>query len=532
MPQKHGNNNSATSTKLGNRKKRNTASSNNSVSSKKSTSNRISKQKKKAPERAIDPAKYLSDSQRIDFTLRNFYNSLYSNLISNLYVDDSSAILVAISGGVDSVTLLDSMAVLSEKYNYKLQAIHYNHGLRGNESNNDEEFVKALCMEYGVECHTGRGDVSEFAKRNSLSVEEAARILRYKYFEKVAQNTKPNFLVTAHTANDSAETFMINLFRGTGLTGLCGIPARRKFVKSSQLIRPLLIFKKAELIKIAKKRGLKWREDSTNKQSTFLRNKIRNELIPLIEKEYSVSVVELLNRVSRHIHGADKFIHEFVKNTMKNLIVDRTFERFAIRIPYFQTFDDFIKGEIIQYSISKYLKSGPASLEIIEKILELLPKSSGTMCEINDKIRVIRDRNELIFTLKAEIKIVDEIISREGEFEYGSQKIILETVERKDVNFSSNPEIEYFDMEFMPKLLQIRNWREGDFFTPLGMDGRVKLSDYFINSKVSIPDKEKALVLTDKLDVIWICGMRMSDKYKVTDSSRKILKATFIDNKN
>ncbi len=468
----------------------------------------------------IAPAKLITDIQRKDEFIREFLTSTNEKLVNDLFVTSDAHLLVGVSGGVDSIALLDAMAQISQKVGFTITVAHFNHMLRAGDSDEDEKFVMQVAKEYNLQVYTGSGDVKDYAEKNSISIEQSARSLRYAFFHRIAKHVKANYIATAHTADDSAETFFINLLRGSGLTGLRGIPAIRPMNKGVVIIRPFIDKKKKTLVEYAHRRNLEWREDESNNLLQFTRNKVRNELIPYLEDKYSPAIVELINRTSRLIDGADRFISDYVDKVAQSVITDRRKDRFSVKTALFQTFDDFIQGEIIQLLISTFFKAHTLPMAIIDRIIKLFEANTGAVCEINKLLYAVKDRETVIFARRRQAS--DELvqISKEGEFDFFGNKFILKEVEKQDVRLGEDPFVEYLDYDLVPAIMYVRPWQEGDSFRPLGMaHGSQKVSDLLTNEKLSVIEKNDILLLTSKTEVIWVCGMRISESFKLRSGS-------------
>lgn len=476
----------------------------------------------------LPQAKTITTEQKKNTFLRDFLHKVENFLLNEMIIDNSTKIIVAVSGGVDSITLLDALAIFADKYKLQLFVVHFNHNLRAENSNLDAEFVKKLAKEYALPFHTANGKVKKFAEKNNLCIETAARILRYNFFERISRLLNADFVATAHTANDSVETFFINLLRGSGLTGLCGIPLRRQFIKDVLLVRPLIDFKKSELIQYAKLRNLRWREDETNSLLNFTRNKIRLDLLPKLENDFNTAIIDVINRTTKLLQGADRIIHQYVKRNLPIIVENVSNESFAFNLNIFQTYDKFIQGELIQTAFLKYFRQPPPSLYKIDRILQLMNSDTGSMFEITKSISVVKDRNLLVFYRRKLFQETNLIISKIGSYEIHNKKIVLSEVSKKDVKFSNNPNIEYFDFELVPSVLYIRNWKNGDTFQPLGMENEVKVSDFLTNQKISFLERPNVLVLCSKNDIIWLIGCRISEKFKITEKTNKFLKIEII----
>ncbi len=466
-------------------------------------------------------------------TLRNneyyskFFKMLNLHFSNEIDLPKGTSFILAVSGGVDSAVMLDVFANLAEENAYHLVVAHFNHMLRGEHSDKDLALVKDLAKNYGLQFYSSSGDVKGFAKENSLSIEHAARTLRYRYLSQIAQNLKINYILTAHTSDDVAETFLSHLFRGSGLTGLSGIPQKRKLSKTSYLFRPFLNLNKSELIEYAQNRDLKWQEDESNSMLFYTRNKIRNVLIKNLETDYNPGIKEVLNRTAKLLKGADDFINEHVQMILPNVTKDKSSDRFALGISLLNTFPDFIKGEIIQTSLMENLKLQPVSLGTIDRIITLCDSPTGSMADISKKIFVLKDRDYLIFSKRQPSDKQLKQIEKTGEYQLKQGSFSLKEVSKKDVKISEDPNIEFFDYDSLPIGLTVRSWEPGDFFQPIGMEGTIKISDFLTNMKIPLIDKDRVTLLTFKNEVVWVMGMRISEKYKVTNSTLRYLKAVF-----
>jgi tRNA(Ile)-lysidine synthase len=476
----------------------------------------------------LNPKRLLTNAQKDDPFLKNFYDKVEDFLKKELFIEKGFKVLVAVSGGVDSIVLLDCLAILSNKLFFNVYVAHFNHKLRGDSSEKDEKFVASLTQDYNLQFYLASGNVKSFAEKNSISIEHAARQLRYNFFERTARNLNIDYVATAHTADDSAETFLINLIRGSGLTGLSGIPAKRQFVKNISIVRPLLCFHKNELFEYTKKRKLLWRQDESNALMNYTRNKIRLDLLPKLETEYNPSIIDTINRTSRLIYGADEIVKDIVKKNIPNLILEANSDKFSMKISMLQTFSEFLQGEFIQYSWLKYFRLQPLALSTIDRILNLFNSQTGAVCEINSQFFALKDRNSLIFSKKIIEEGFKQLVTVPGEISIGKQKIVFKEIERKDLKYNSDPNIEYFDGKAFEGFIELRTWAEGDSFQPLGMTGEIKISDFLINEKVSLIDKSKILVLTNKMEIIWVVGKRISENFKVKKTSKIIIKAEII----
>lgn len=470
----------------------------------------------------------ISNLSKVSPLVQEMINSVKQNLTEEFYLFPNARFLLAVSGGVDSIVMLDIMAQLAEELKITIAVAHFNHNLRGLSSDNDEELVKKICLAYGIKCYTGSENIIKYASDNAISIEQAARHRRYKMFERLSGNLKIDFVTTAHTADDSVETFLLNLLRGTGLTGLSGIPRKRHLVKNTYIIRPIIDFKKSDIYLYAKERNLQWREDETNTLTNYTRNKIRLDLLPKIQQDFSPAIFDLINRTSRLIRGADEFINEFVESAVDTIIKDRRKDRFYISISQLETYSEFIQGEVIRACLSNVFKLLPPNIKVIDRILSLINSPSGAIADINKQIYALKDRGVIIFAQRTPIDSVNMLIDRNCEINLEFATLKLTPIDRKSVEFTKDPLVEYLDADLLPAKLQLRNWEQGDEFKPLGMEGTMKISDFLINQKIPSVEKRGVIVLTTKTDIIWVVGRRLCNTYKVTGNTQKVIKAELI----
>lgn len=475
---------------------------------------------------------HLTNIERKSKKYFDFFSKVKRTLETELYVEKKSKILLAVSGGVDSITLLDIFINLKDEMNFELAVVHFNHKLRENDSDRDQRFVEKICKHNGLTLYKASADVEKYAENKSLSIEEAARDKRYQFFEKVCNKNKYEYLATAHTKNDLAETFLLNLFRGSGLHGLTSIPTRRRLTKTAFVVRPLINITKDELIEYANQRELQWVEDKTNDELIYTRNKIRNVLIPEIVSNYNPNFVNTIERTSSIIKSANQFVSDYTEANFKKIFITSNQGFVEINSQFLASYAEIIQNEMVRKTLSRFFAYHHAPYELTERIAELTSKNVNTKVEISSNLYALKERGKIIIQKeeKVETNIINQVIKPEGIIEIGGYEIKFTEVERKDVAFVKDNNIEYFDTEFMPSTLVVRNWINGDKLTPFGFEGTVKVSDLINNKKLSNIDKDSLLVITDKIDIVWVLGLRMSSKYAVSKESKHILKAEILKN--
>ncbi len=486
--------------------------------------------KPKIPALPLNQEFLIPTLKRRDSYFKNLFKSINDFLVKDLYLDNDLKIVIGVSGGCDSVVLFDILANLSIENKYQLYIAHYDHSLR-KESFKDMEYVRDLAKKYNVKFFTKKENVKDYANKKSMSVEEAARVLRYEFFEEITEKVEASFLALAHNANDSAETFFINLFRGTGLSGLSGIPQKRPLNKDVTIIRPIINLSRKEVEEYASKRELIWVEDITNKMNIYLRNKIRNELLPFIQETFDKDIVNSVNKTSKLINAADVFIYHKVKKYVTDVIIEKKTSYIEIDLRKLFLYDDFVKAEIVGLILKNNFEFINVTQNILKNILNLYYLEPGANFPINDKLIAYKDRDTIFIARNQLFRDKSVTIDIIGEFRFENKIFKLSKVPKTKINYDDAPNIEYFDMDYMPDKLEIRHIKDGDKFTPLGMTGRMKVNDYLTNNKIPLLKKKDILVLTDRVNIIWLCEHRIADKYKINPLTKKVLKIEILEKK-
>jgi len=427
----------------------------------------------------------------------------HEHIVTNFQNVLKSKFLLACSGGLDSVVLVD----LCSKSKLDFAIAHCNFNLRGEASNGDEAFVRELSLLNDKKFYITNFDTIGYVKKNKVSIQVGARELRYDWFAKIMQENDIGTLVTAHHIDDSVETFLINLSRGTGIDGLTGIPE-----KTDTLSRPLLRFSRSQILEYAQSQKLQWREDASNADTKYLRNKIRHEIVPVL-KDLNPSFLKNFIKTQDYLSESAAMIDSQVKELKSRLFREDT--------------------GVIRISIAELLKLEPVSAYIHalfkgygftewNDVENLLSAMSGK--EIYSKThRLVKDREFLLLTeVKEEADAQYQVL--DGQME------ILEPVQLKieTVNDLSakNKNTLYIDKKALKYPLTIRKWKNGDYFYPLGMKGRKKLSKFFKDEKIDVVSKEQQWLLCSGEEVVWIIGRRADERFKVTENTSDILKFT------
>lgn len=429
---------------------------------------------------------------------------------SNRLLTPNSRILIGVSGGKDSVVLLNIMT----KLGYNCVVAHCNFHLRDKESDNDALFVQKLAKEYGLVFKRADFDTKEYARKMKISIEMAARDLRYDWFEKIAKEVNAKAILVAHHANDSIETIIINILRGTGLKGLTGIEPI-----NGNIIRPLLCCNRSEIEEYVRKNELEYVYDMTNFENDYNRNKIRNQVLPVLY-DINPSIEQTITENILRIRGAWKIYNQKIKEIIKDI----TFEK-----------DGFIYVDIkklkqqadISTALFEILQCYHFNSDIVSDIVHNLDGESGlrylsaSHTLIKDRDFLIIEENEQqnlnIYEIESDIAEINEPIHLEIKHLKANPAFIV----------SKKQDLIHIDADKVSFPLILRRWKEGDNFFPFGMKNSKKLSDFFIDEKKNLFEKKNSWLLLSNDEIIWIVGQRLDNRFRVTDNTKNIIEITY-----
>lgn len=435
------------------------------------------------------------------------------NILKNDLFNKTDKLLIAFSGGVDSVVLCD----LLTKAGYHFDLAHCNFQLRGTEANDDTSFCETYAKLIHAKCHTIYFNTKNYAVENKLSIQMAARELRYKWFKELISEHGYTYLLTAHHANDNAETLFVNLTRGTGIKGLQGIPE-----KQNNTIRPLLFATKEMIKNYAKKHNIHFREDSSNQEVKYKRNFIRHQIIPELKKLNPI-LEETLNTSIHYFKQSSQIVTQFCKSKFKDICEENN-ERLKINISLLLS-EPQKETLLFEWLHPKGFKAN----QIEQLIIVLSDKNNVGKFFESSTHQLAVDRTYLIVKKKTnETNTTEFKINSISDTTHLPIKLVLEEI--KQTSFTNNKNELFISVTdyFFP--LTLRKWKTGDKFQPFGMNGFKKLSDYFKDQKLSKFDKEAIWILESNQQIVCIVGYRMDNRFKVTNESNQILKLTsFID---
>jgi tRNA(Ile)-lysidine synthase len=415
-------------------------------------------------------------------------------------------LLIAVSGGVDSVVLCH----LCQQAGFSFAIAHCNFNLRGQESIRDENFVKNLAVQYGVQLHATSFDTEKYMLENKLGLQEAARALRYSFFNELLVTYEYIFLLTAHHANDNVETVLMNIVKGTGIKGLRGI-----LPKQEKVLRPLLFAKKKDILAFATAEKLLFVEDSSNAKTDYTRNFLRHEVMPVLQKLHSQVEDNMLEAIKKYTQ-IEAIYDEYILR-MRKLLLERKGEELHIAVA------KLIKQTSWETVLFELLKEFGFTASQQNEIIKLLQAETGKYIA-SPTHRLIKNRNWLILSKNISANNNHYLIESSPvtiNFELGKFSII-EAELPKELHVDDNTA--FVDAKQIAFPLILRKWRQGDYFYPLGMPKKKKLSKFLIDKKLSLTDKEKIWVLEANKKIIWVVGHRIDERFKITAQSTNVLK--------
>lgn len=423
---------------------------------------------------------------------------------------DIKSVLVGLSGGADSAALTHVLYKLSKKYGFRVYAAHVNHGLRAKAAERDAEFSKEFAEKLGIEFFLLEADVKRIAREKKISEELAGRLVRYDFFEQLQKKYNIDKIATAHHKNDNAETILMNFMRGSGISGLCGIPYER-----GNIIRPFLDVKREEIETYCENNGLSYVTDETNTEAVYTRNKIRNILIPKIEKLFNPSFVDTITKNAAVMNADDEFINSEVDKVYNDTVYKNTAD--VIKL---QTIHRAILLRVIRKMVDEACTKQDIPFAVINDIAELVKKNrTGSSVDIARGIYARIEYNKLIFEKHKEEIPEFEYTLKIGESVYIPELGYTVVAERADM-YEKN-EYEYFGCDDNSSV-KIRNRRSGDKFIPLGMNGSKKLKDFMIDEKIPKQDRSGVGIITINNDIAWVVGYRRDKRYKFDKKGIKI----------
>lgn len=450
-------------------------------------------------------------------------NRFLQFVLEQRLVSQGDRVLAAVSGGVDSVVLLRLLYLWRDYFDLSLGIAHFNHQLRGEESEEDESFVKELAKRYQLPVFVGRGDVRRLARRKKYSLEEAARLLREEFLEECRQRERYSIVATGHNLNDQAETILMHLLSGAGIEGLAGIRLRREAI-----VRPLLFASREDIQEFARASRLCFRSDSSNDDLRYLRNRIRHRLLPLLQQDFGLQNLDAFYRLGSNVQEWLPLLEAQIQECLSLGSFQEAENKIRLDIPTYQRYFSAIQIRVLEALIARLTgKAHRLSFNKFSAFAKWLGnKSKGGTFLLHKGVRVRRSVQALYLEIgqtqieKVDLKVyLHESYSLPG----GRLRFRIEEVAPDQVSYSESRGVEYIDARQITFPLTLRNWRPGDRFQPLGAKYQKKISDYLTDQAQLIFSKRQMLVLTNRAEIVAIVGCQISDRYKCTPQTEKVL---------
>ncbi len=480
-----------------------------------------------------------------------FIRVLADDIIEEELFGRRDTVVVAVSGGPDSMALLHALLAINQEADFSLtlHIAHLNHLLRGEDSEADAAFVQAAADDFGCPCHIEESDVGAAAIDQGVSVEEAARGERYRFLERVCVRAGARAVAVGHHAEDNAETILHRILRGTGLRGLAGIPQRRPISPGSEveIVRPLLRRTRREILEFLAGRGIAYREDRTNWSDEATRNCIRNVVMPLVRERVNPQVLDALLRLGEQARWLEEYLRETVERMFETLIISRTDQSLSLNAVSLARKSRIVQTELVRRAIACFeIGQQDLSFAHVKAVLELIADpASGKQVHLPAGMSVAKRYDRLIFSLPTEEpreRIAPEVAVhlpgttylpvRQMRIDCRIEKVTAEELEQWRGQPHTNEEWADFDKVHPP--LTVRARRSGDRFWPLGAPGTKKISEFLTDTKVEPAERQRVAVLCDQLGPVWIVGHRLDERVKLTRQTRNVLKlrAENLDTKN
>ncbi len=434
-------------------------------------------------------------------------------------------IVVAVSGGVDSVVLLHLLAGERNKWEADLLVAHYNHQLRGEEADADEEFTRRLAARYDLAFVAGRGPVERIAATRGKGLEEAARHLRYRFLEETRRVHGYARIATGHNADDNCETVLLNLFRGSGVRGLAGIPVKRN---EGTIVRPLLFATRDDIAAFARAEELSHRDDASNATDGNARNILRHHVVPVVRSRIQPDVAHTMQRTSALLRELDEYLTFAARTGLDQDLTRRTGEEVHLPLSLLSRFPTVIRQYMVM-QIAGSCAGTTLSHERVDAVLSLQSSQPGTAIELGGEWQVCRTRDGLHFIRSEGPQPFAIAVEAGVTYDAGDGSFSFRPVGREDYRPDPAGDVEFVDADRTGSTgLTLRSWQQGDRFVPLGMKGEKKVSDFFADTGVPAYARGRHPVLLDAQgQIIWLCGLRIDDRFRITSSTSRVLRLQF-----
>lgn len=426
-------------------------------------------------------------------------------------------VILGVSGGADSIAMLYALNELVD-YGLELIVAHLNHGIRGDEAKGDAEFVKETAKSLRLTFVYGEVDTLSFKEESQLSLEDAARTLRYKFFDQVLNKHYATKIATAHTLDDQAETVLMRLLRGSGSRGLSGIPP-----VSNSIVRPLIDTSRSEIEEYLRSKGVEWVEDSTNESPEFLRNRIRQDLLVELES-YNPQIKETLSRTAEILRSEEEFIRKEALKHFDDIFSPNKSELIG-DLKYYRSVEKPLRFSLLRLTIEKLNTSlkNISSTHIVSADDFLLSETASGEVELPQGTVIVKGYDTFLVTKKSELELEFSYnIQSPGKWSFPEFSVSIEYI-KTDELAENDESVAYFDPETVSFPIEVRNFKPGDRFSPLGMTTSKKLQDYFTDIKLPKFLRSRVPIFISKDEIMWLGGIRLDNRFKVTDKKKEVL---------
>lgn len=456
------------------------------------------------------------------------YSLVRENIIEKNLILSGDNVLIGLSGGPDSIFLFHNLRLLKEKLSFNIYASHINHMYRGEDAFHDEEFVRSLCENYNVKLFVKRKNAAEYARELKVTEEEAGRILRYNYFKENLREIGGGKIAIAHNLNDQAETVMQRIIRGTGIDGL-----KAMSFKKENIVRPMLNVRKTEVLRYLKKNDFEFCIDRTNSQDIYGRNKIRLNLIPYLENNFNPNIQNTLYRMSETMENDSKIIEKYVSAKFNEALVEFDEKKLILDLDKLKSMENYERWRVIRKGIG-VLKGNAVNIEMkhIRYADEIIVKGkTGKRINLSEGLSIEISYKNVIIT-----KIIENIpdfryniiIGRPMNIKETSKILLCRILDASEYDPDDKKTVS-LSYDKVEGHLVARNRRNGDSIIPCGMTGSKKLKDIFIDMKIPSAERDKRLVITDNINILWLEGFRIHNDYKISSSTKKILNISIME---
>jgi tRNA(Ile)-lysidine synthase len=453
----------------------------------------------------------------------NFKNRFLEFSLKKKLFEPGDKVLATVSGGVDSMVVLNLLLECHRALKIELGVVHLNHKIRGMAAERDQQLVCEFCEGHKLPYFSLTEDVVKYAQKNKMSVEEAGHIIRKMKFEEIAEANRYTKIASGHHLDDQAETVLMRLIKGTGLTGLSAIRLR-----SGKWVRPLLFAGRDEILEYAKINNISYNEDLSNQDQKILRNRIRFQLLPLLKKDYSHQITTHLSHLASMMEEWDDYLNFEVEKAEKDFVKQIAQNKFEVGLSLFKFYFSWIIIKVIENLVERvsgeYL---PLTYSKFSDFIDWVQSGHvGGKFLFGPEVAAYKKKDFVIFQkiegVKSEAVDFKILPEKEYSLHFSDMKIKLVLVEKDKIHFSKNRSDEFIDGSKLEFPLRIRNWKIADRFTPLGLTGPKLVSDYLTDRKIGQPEKDKILVLINKREIVAILGVQISNLYRIHSDTKKV----------